>query len=112
MMKGTALILVVGLVVIMCSTAGAATYNPIRESTNYAVESDTMNSGGSVRSSSNYGLADALGGSFDNAPISGASVNMLAGNLGVNTSDNDGDGLIDSEELFNHGTDADIHPQP
>ena len=106
-------------VIFLSSPIGAATYNPVRSSADYAVADEVRNlggysgdgSGGSYpygRKSTDYACVDSVGGGIFSDPAnppSSANYNAVEGSLANNADDNDGDNLIDSEELFNYGTD-------
>ena len=109
------------LIFFISSPVYTATYNPLRSSANYAIADETRNlggysgdgSGGSYpygRKSTHYALVDSIGDALCSDPAepsSSSNYGAVGGGLGQNTDDNDGDNLIDSEELFNHNTDPD-----
>jgi len=97
--------------------ARAATYNPVRRARTMRLPRNPGTArlqrrrGGRVyphgRKSLSYGVTDAIGDGIQNGERTSAHYGTETGGLASGASDNDADNLVDSEELFNYGTDPD-----
>jgi len=79
----------------------------LTKSSSFAISGPTLNMGGDRRTAASFKLSDLVGDSA--AGTTGSfTVGLSQGSMAANLSDNDGDGIIDSEEIYRYHADPDL----